>query len=95
MRNFINTDVARSLIGTAQAKNQLLSVTYIKKDGNERKFTLRMCAENAPSFARHPNLCSIREPVKQADGSYKTAYRSFDISRLTYIAADKNKVYAT
>lgn len=98
MKNFINSDVARALIGTAQAKNQLLSVTYIKKDGTERKFTQRMCKENAPSFARHPNLCSIVEIVKEHNHGVTVEtkrYRSFDITRLTYIAADKNKVYAT
>lgn len=92
MQNFIDGTIAKELIGQAQFKKQLLTVVYIKKDGTERKFKLRMCEDNAPSFAKHPNLCSIRETVRQDDGTHKTSYKSFDITRLTYIAADKQIV---
>lgn len=91
MNTFIDTEAARDLIGLAQFKNQILTVHHVKLNGDLRKHALRICSKNNHNFQKKPNLISIKELAKQPDGSFKTQYRSFDMSRLVYIAAD-NKV---
>lgn len=77
--NFIDSNLIKELV--ENSKGRIMTIKALKKDGSLREFNFKVCSENAPSFENHKNLVSIRETNKQ--------FRSFDINRVKYVAANK------